>query len=77
MGEVNKLFVINNQTGERALLSNATWADFDQQGRLVLAKEGKLFSATLQNGDIHLTELADFNADKPDPQPAPDWATKW
>jgi hypothetical protein len=71
------LFVLNNQTGERHLLSDATWADFDQQGRLVLAREGKLFSGTLQNGDLQLTELADFNANKPDLQPAPDWAQKW
>jgi hypothetical protein len=77
MGEVNKLFVIDNQSGEKTLLSDATWADFDQQGRLVLAKQGKLFSATFQNGSLQLTELADFNANKPDPQPAPDWATKW
>jgi len=77
MGEVNRLFVVNNQTHEKVLLSDATWADFDQQGRLVLAKEGKLFAATLDNGDLKLTELADFNANKPDPQPAPDWAQKW
>ncbi len=76
-GEVNKLFIVKNKTGEKVLLSDATWADFDQQGRLVLAKEGKLFAATLDNGDLKLTELADFNGSKPDPQPAPDWAQKW
>ncbi len=58
-------------------LTGVPWADFDQQGRLVVAKEGRLFSANLQNGDIQLTELADFNANKPDPQPTPDWAQKW
>ncbi|MBA3874896.1 MAG: hypothetical protein H0X30_37695 [Anaerolineae bacterium] len=54
-----------------------SWADFDQQGRLVLAKEGKLFSGTLENDELQLTELADFNPNKPKPQPAPDWAQKW
>ncbi len=76
-GEVNKLFIVNNQTSEKVLLSDATWADFDQQGRLVFAKEGKLFSGILDKGELDLTELADFNANKPDPQPAPDWAQKW
>ena len=76
-GKLEKYSVVNDQTGEKTLLSDVTWADFDQQGRLVLAKEGKLFSAALQNGDLSLNELADFNANKPDPQPAPDWATKW
>jgi hypothetical protein len=64
-------------SGTDILLKSVNWADFDQQGRLVLAKQGKLFSAALQNGELHLTELADFNANKPDPQPAPDWAQKW
>ncbi len=59
------------------LLKYVNWADFDQQGRLVLAKYGKLFAGTLDNGELQLTELADFNANKPDPQPAPDWAQKW
>lgn len=58
-------------------LTGLEWADFDQQGRLVLAKEGKLFSGTLNNGELQLTELADFNGNKPNPQPAPDWAQKW
>ncbi|MCA0458099.1 MAG: hypothetical protein LCI00_29300 [Chloroflexi bacterium] len=59
------------------LLDGVNWADFDQQGRLVLAKEGKLYAAALTNGELQLTELADFNANKPDPQPAPEWAQKW
>ncbi len=60
-----------------SLPHTVSWADFDQQGRLVLAKEGKLFAGTLENGELKLTELADFNGSKPDPQPAPDWATNW
>ncbi|MEP6988386.1 MAG: hypothetical protein ABI970_22470 [Chloroflexota bacterium] len=61
----------------QTVLKGVNWADFDQQGRLVLAKHGKLFSGAFDNGDLKLTELADFNANKPDPQPAPDWAQKW
>ncbi len=76
-GEVNQLFVVKNKTGEKVLLSDATWADFDQQGRLIFAKQGKLFTGVLKNDDVKLTELADFNSSQPDPQPAPDWAQKW
>jgi hypothetical protein len=76
-GNVSKLFVVNNNTNDKFSLDRANWADFDQQGRLVLAKEGKLFAGTLENGELKLIELADFNGSKPDPQPAPDWAQKW
>lgn len=58
-------------------LKGANWADFDQQGRLVLARDGKLFSAALQHGEMVYTELADFNANKPEPVEAPDWAQRW
>lgn len=58
-------------------LTGVPWADFDQQGRLVFAKEGKLFSAALQNGDLHLTELANFNANQFESIEAPAWAQKW
>lgn len=58
-------------------LGGVLWADFDQQGRLVLAREGKLYSATLQNSDLHLTELADFNANQFESIEAPAWAQKW
>ncbi len=61
----------------QTVLENVNWADFDQQGRLVLARQGRLFAGTLENGELKLTELADFNANKPDPQPSPDWAQKW
>jgi hypothetical protein len=76
-GEVNKLFVVDNATGKKVSLGDATWADFDQQGRLVFANEGKLFAGTLDNGDLQLTELTDFNANKFESIEAPDWAKKW
>jgi len=71
------IYTLKSNNAAELSLPGVLWADFDQQGRLVLAKEGKLFSAALQNGDLQLTELADFNGNKPDPQPAPDWAQKW
>lgn len=43
------------------LLDGASWADFDQRGRLVLAHEGRLY--TIQ-GTV-LRELMDLNLDQP------------
>jgi hypothetical protein len=55
-------------------LGRATWADWDQQGRLVLAREGQLFVWEDGRG---VRTIADFNDQAPDPQPAPEWATRW
>ena len=74
---MHEFFYVDRLTDKKYELRKATWADFDQQGRFVLAKEGKLFAGTLENGELKLTELADFNGMKPDPQPAPDWAQQW
>src|SRR5260221_5060085 len=43
-------------------LPRTTWADFDQRGRVVYARDGKLFTG-------HDRELADFNAMTPEPVP--------
>ncbi len=42
-------------------LEGASWADIDQQGRLVYARAGKLFAVAAG----HEVELADLNADQP------------
>jgi hypothetical protein len=42
-------------------LTGAFWADWDQQGRLVYAQEGKLFTANLVvSGQLDPQEIADF-----------------
>ncbi len=59
-------------------IARASWADWDQQGRLVFAKDGKIFAASIKSRN-HLNEslLADWNLSKPTPLPAPEWATRW
>jgi hypothetical protein len=69
--------LMNHDRTDLYPIENITWADFDQHGRLVFANQGKLFAGTFDKSDLKLTELADFNGNKPDPQPAPDWAQKW
>lgn len=55
-------------------LGEATWADWDHRGRLVLSREGRLLSWDPESG---FREIQDFNGHRPDTQPAPDWATTW
>ena len=60
--------------GERVSLGRADWADWDQRGRLVVARGGQL---------LHLEpsgswqEIANFNDQVPDPAPAPETARIW
>lgn len=59
------------------LLLNDTWADWDQQHRLVYAEAGKLYSAKIEPNGITPTLLADFNLNKPELIQSPDWAKTW
>jgi hypothetical protein len=65
------------ERGRSLLVERGTCKDFDQQGRLVLATEGKLFAAKPGKGEVALEQLADFNGAKPMPLKPPAWATRW
>lgn len=56
-------------------LGRATWADWDQRGRLVLSRDGQLLQGDVQTGRFEV--IADFNGRAPDPQPAPEAALTW
>jgi hypothetical protein len=61
-----------------ANIAKASWADWDQQGRLVFARDGKIFAASInRDSDLIETLLIDLNPSKPEPVPPPEWATKW
>ncbi len=67
-----------NPSSAFSKLDGATWADFDRRGRLVIAKEGKLFIASItDDGNLSLSELADFNALRPEQVETPGWARRW
>ena len=61
-----------------ANIARASWADWDQQGRLVFARDGKIFAASIK-GDSKIVEkqLVDLNPSKPKPIPPPEWTRKW
>lgn len=61
---------------DAALLAvdGATWADWDQRGRLALARDGIL---SVWEPEMDWRQLADFNEQAPEPEPAPPEASVW
>lgn len=60
------------------VIDRASWVDWDQQGRLVFARDGGIFAASIKvNGYLTEERLIDLNLSKPEPVPTPEWATKW
>jgi hypothetical protein len=59
------------------LLVDASWAGIDQRGRLVFARDGRLFAGNVTSEGVGETLLADFSEEKPDPQPSPASALRW
>ena len=70
--------VVYRKTGADILSFEAEWADWDQQGQLAYASQGKLWRATFapRGRTIEMRAIADFNASRPDPQPSPEWAIR-
>jgi hypothetical protein len=74
----NRFIVKDNKRNLEIPLEGAIWADWDKRGRLVYAKEGKLFTGEINNlNQIQSTEIADFNANKPERIITPEWAKVW
>jgi hypothetical protein len=64
--------------GSRTALPRVTWADWDQQGRFVFAREGALYAAyPRESTRLKIDRLARFNDSVPNPVPAPAWAKTW
>jgi hypothetical protein len=61
-----------------ARVDRASWVDWDQQGRLVFARDGKIFAGRIdEKGKLVDRELTDLNASKPKSVAPPDWAAEW
>jgi hypothetical protein len=70
--------VIGRNKLHSTTITGGSWADWDQRGRLVFARDGKMFTAELSDRGLWSeTELADFNSLRPQPLRAPLHATKW
>jgi hypothetical protein len=68
-------FALRAADGATIPLGDATWADWDHRGRLVLARDGQLQEIDLQSLDTRT--IADFRDQAPDPQAAPAVASRW
>lgn len=71
----------NNHQKTTISIEGAVWVDWDKRGRLVYAKQGKLFAVDTadigRSGEIRSKELAEFNSLKPKRVKSPDWAREW
>lgn len=65
-------------SGSHEVAVRADWADWDYSGRLLFARNGRLFVADLHAfPHVAETQLLDLNTSKPEPCEAPDWARRW
>lgn len=59
-------------------LDDAQWADWDREGRLLVAtREGRLQIWSLEGGRREKLVEEDLSLLEPDPCPAPEWAKHW
>jgi hypothetical protein len=64
-------------SGAELPLPGASWADWDHAGRLILARDGRLFAATVESEQLLERELIDLNANVPIQVEPPDFASQW
>ena len=74
-GRIFNYFLLDGASGEATHLTDASWADWDQRGRLVFTRRGQLIASVAEA--FSPTLLADFNAQEPTDVIAPDWAKRW
>lgn len=65
-------YTVVTDAGATGTIGEATWADWDHRGRLVVARDGTL--GVWRDGVLDV--IHDFNGQEPDPQPAPAWVTQ-
>lgn len=70
-------YSVLRKADQKEFLVSDTWADWDQQGRLVFVEDGNLFVGVLGADEIKPQLLADFNPNLPKLIEAPVWATTW
>jgi hypothetical protein len=54
-----------------------SWADIDQQGRLIFTSAGRLYARVIQKERVELKQLADFTGSNPSLLESPAWALSW
>ena len=62
---------------EDVLLEGVEWADWDQRGRLVVARAGRLYAMLPNDYGPDVAPIADFNDQVFEPIITPGWARRW
>jgi hypothetical protein len=67
-------YIVREPDGEVHSVGRATWADWDQRGRLIVARDGRLLH--WQSPDTAV-DIEDFNPQTPTSMAPPPWAREW
>lgn len=72
-------FAVSGGDGHSMIqIERASWADWDLRGRLVFARDGRIFeSRVCESTVLSARELIDLNSAKPLAVRSPDWASRW
>jgi len=71
-------YTVYRVEGEPLAVFEATWADWDQQGRLVAAAGGHVLAGEFRKqGGLLWRQLAAMTEEKPTPMETPTWAKRW
>ena len=65
------------EEGERRWELDAAWADWDHQGRLLVATRDARLQLRDPEAPGRVLREHDLSSLQPNPQPAPDWAHRW
>ncbi|MGH2372657.1 MAG: hypothetical protein ACRDIC_04150 [bacterium] len=76
-GPYVETFALYLSNGAIVPVEGARWADWDQAGRLVFARDGRLFRGEIHDGRIVESILIDLNPNRPYRLQAPDHARRW
>jgi len=77
-GEAMAEYAIEDiETHARTMIVGASWAEWDQGGRLVFVRDGCLYGGSSDGTGGEPVMLADFNAQRPYELAAPAWAREW
>jgi hypothetical protein len=76
---IRKPYAIYRKNGDLLTLFEAHWADWDQQGRLVVTVGGRVLvgELTKKKRKLRWRQLAAMHEEKPIRMEAPDWAQRW
>lgn len=67
--------LLNKLEDSEAPIEGATWADWDKQGRLVFARDGRLLAQEAPGTAPAV--IADLNGQEPEAIVSPEWARHW